>query len=131
MKLWEVLRELHEDPKKKFENDLGNVIGFYDGVLSWLPTKDNNRVAHFIAWDERSGLDGNVISTNVGDIWHELKQPVSWQEALEAWINGKRVVCKLNEDTYSYHISRLLLVDQDANALSDSEIQRGTWYIED
>ena len=130
MKLSEVIEALERNPKKRFECSL---IGGHKG---YMYTKDDyyrldiHDDDGFLIYQQRGGGAFNDnIHINID--WQEVKQPVTWQEALEAWVNGKRVICKLNEETYAYHISCLLLVDQDANALSDSEIQRGTWYIED
>ena len=68
--------------------------------------------------------------------WEEVKQPISWEEALKAAAEGKTILCKTNRDTTSeiwnkYEPNLDQFLDQDREAISRFEILNGEWYIED
>lgn len=53
-----------------------------------------------------------------------MKQPVTWQEAIQAWADGKRVTLKLDRREYAF----CGFSDQ---ANTRRAINSGTWYVED
>jgi hypothetical protein len=59
----------------------------------------------------------------------EIRQSVTWQEAIAAWTNGKKVRCEYNGIPRTY--SELIIRDQSGQMLNKLEILNGTWYIED
>ena len=120
MKLWEVMKKLDENPNKRFKHALGSIIGFADNVLQWLE-KDGEIIEPFLVRDRRSGTG---ICHNTGDDWQEVKQPVTWQEAIQAWADGKRVTLKLDRCEYAF----CGFSDQ---ANTRRAINSGTWYVED
>ena len=68
------------------------------------------------------------------DLVDEVKKPVTWQEAFQAWIDGKSVVCEYEEKyTYSSHdgLKYDEMVDQCGDGVDLTQLRYGTWYIED
>lgn len=128
-KTWEMIEELSKNPKKKFK-PIGQFAYVYmakDGVLRWH--------------------DGEVFEINIytpntynGDSlhykWKEIKESVSWQEAIKAWANGKTIYCILNDGKQSYKYiypceKRYLESANYDVGISKKQIIEGKWYIED
>ena len=111
MKLWEALKELEENPDKKFKsvnyNQEDIIISMGAGCYD-LPFR--------------------VLDSNRD--WQEIKQPVTWQEAIEAWANGKPIKCVINGGSTLYK-SKSGLQDSLGWAVSPVHIKNGTWYIEE
>ena len=141
MKLWEVIKELTEDPKKKFEAKLES--------KDWTACmRVDTGFPRYFKFEVFSGerlidqsLDGGAFNGNVAlnlD-WQLVKQPVTWQEAIQAWADGKMAICELDGDTYVYQwngnraISKYQnhLLDQEGDAVTVRMISGGTWYVED
>ena len=83
---------LEKDPKLRFTNNnivgtrispnktIGaNTIGFIDGELCWINPMG-----------ERFSLF-RINTESFADDWTIVRQPVTWQEALQAWADGKTV----------------------------------------
>jgi len=79
MKTWQMIKELTENPKKVFMRDYDELVVKVDKTTETL------------SWE--SGHERLCID----DEWEEVKQPVSWQEALGAWANGAAVKCEIND----------------------------------
>lgn len=130
MKLWEVLKALEENPKKVFDSTYW--------VKRHLLRVDENGFMHLDVYDISKKLincelgggnfNGN-IHVNKMD-WQEVKQPVTWQEALEAWANGGKVKCILHGKSFVYDHSKWGNMYSGDGYLCDSEITEGIWYIE-
>ena len=116
MKLWEALKELEENPKKVFESSL---VGVEYKISS------DGEVTAFEATGKFTGLN------NCRD-WQEVKQPVTWQEAIEAWADGKKIRCVIGKAEYIFGRSPYReFQDQNDYGLAPEHITKGTWYIED
>ena len=127
MKLWEVMRLLEEDPLRKFE--------YQDDQKKWLLYADagcyDDRVFYMLdCWDSKGelktgyrvgNLHGNLSTL---DNWQLVRRPVTWQEAIQAWADGKRVTLKLDRCEYAF----CGFSDQ---ANTRRAINSGTWYVED
>ena len=128
MKLWEVMRLLEEDPSRKFE--------YQDNQKKWLLYADagcyDDRVFYMLdCWDNKGelktghrfgSLHGNL---STADNWQLVKQPVTWQEAIQAWADGKKV-------SYKYSYNEMMYAFQDSNRmLSIEKIEDAVWYVED
>lgn len=129
MKLWEVMRLLEENPKREFEAKLkgsGNLV-----VMSV-----DNSIGKFYMFDVYK--DGSIIGalrnggTFNGNVsleleWCEVKQPVPWQEAIQAWGEGRKIRIKNRHGGESFcsgGVGALINVTHD-------ELVHGTWYVED
>ena len=126
MKLWEVIKELTEDPTKKFESKLVSK----DGTVCMRVDTRLPRYFKFEVFNGKKLIDqslgsgafnGNVA---LGLDWQEVKQPVTWQEAIQAWADGKKVyvVNKAGGRVFRYGAEMHLL---------QPEIATGKWYVED
>ena len=117
MKLWEVLKELDENPNKRFKSVNYNqeeiIISMGTGCYD-LPFR--------------------VLDSNRD--WQEIKQPVTWQEAIEAWANGKTIKCVHYGENYAFEGRSVFLATDEHVEPSNVEpskkmILDGTWYIEE
>ena len=127
MKLWEVIKELTEDPKKKFEATL-------DCTSNTVRMRVETGVSRYFKFEVFNGsklieqsYNGGAFNGNValGLDWHEVKQPVPWQEAIQAWADGKKVRYKYPDDKTMYPF-------EDTNKmLSIEKIKTADWYVED
>ena len=131
MKLWEAMRLLEEDPSRKFE--------YQDDQKKWLLYADagccDDRVFYMLdCWHDKGELiteyRGGSLHGNLStlDNWQPARQsvwkPVTWQEAIQAWADGKRVTLKLDRCEYAF----CGFSDQ---ANTRRAINSGTWYVED
>ena len=128
MKLWEVIKALTEDPTKKFERK--------DRYKHWVIGTDvvggaiSGETYYFMLDCDGEGTYGDAgkFSGNLAnneDDWQEVKQPVTWQEAIQAWADGKKV-------SYKYSYNEMMHVFQDSNRmLSIEKIEDAVWYVED
>ncbi len=110
MKTYEVIKKLMEDSTMKFMDESGRVIGFHSGLISFFD-KDLNfiEMAYF-----------GYVEHN----WQLVKQPVTWQEAIQAWNDGE--VVKVITTHLDYVFSPIEKME-----LWPVMIQNGTWYVED
>lgn len=111
MKTWEMLKELTENPKKRFR----------------LPSWGDGRYITAMG----TGLIVNEIHkpANVNRLkvdWEMLPQEVPWQEAIEAWVNGKCVKSVLNQEEHIYNESQGFVSDQ-YYSLQDNSDVLATW----
>ena len=113
MKLWEVLKALEENPDKKFKS-----VNYNQEEIIISMGAD--------CYD----LPFRVLDSNRD--WQEVKQPVPWQEAIKAWMNGKTIgVTQKDIEKRFYEGKDYLLRDQHGDSVSEDEIAEGTWYIEE
>lgn len=115
MKLWKALKELDENPEKKFSSKFERVDAdvFIEGI--------SLKVVH-------QGVV--VLALDVNRDWQEVKQPVTWQEALEAWVNGKTIKCTIQGSDFIFDGYKPKLRDQ-IDTIGRIQLREGTWYIED
>ena len=131
MKLWEVLKALEENPEKVFKGNLScgfkTLMRVRDG---YFDLKIFNLSGELIPQEKKGGVFNENLRLSLD--WQELKQPVSWQEAIEAWANGKTIgVTQKDIEKRFYEGKDYLLRDQHGYSVSEDEIAEGTWYIED
>ena len=125
MKLWEVLKALDENPNKRFEC---SIIGGFKG---YMYTKDNY---YRLDIHDDDGLlisqqrGGGAFNDNIliKKDWHEFKQPVTWQKAIEAWANGSPIMCEYKGIKTFFRPRNVSSV-----CFTAELITHGTWYIED
>ena len=103
MELWEAMKELGENPNKVFKNRYGVKLTAKNGWAS---------------------IDGRTTFP-MEDVWEEVKQPVPWQEAIQAWVDGKKV-------SYSYMgYDKRFLFENSNIMMSVERIKNAEWYVED
>lgn len=112
MKLWEVLKALDENPKKRFKS-----VNYNQEEIIISMGAD--------CYD----LPFRVIDSDRD--WQEVKQPVTWQEAIQAWADGDTVKCVLGKSESVFFGEKIAFRNQDASVIDKVQIREGTWYIED
>lgn len=65
------------------------------------------------------------------DLVDEVKKPVTWQEAILAWAEGKTIIVENTCDKRKYDGKKNFLIDEYGNPMGSWEITNGTWYVED
>lgn len=120
MKYWEIVKSLTENP-----------------ALSGVAVIDSARYELYV--DDSGNLESKTYYLKIGtmgysigkagnidfDGWEIAKQPVTWQEAIQAWADGKMVSYKYPQDPVAYSF-------QDSNRMMCIEkIKDATWYVED
>ena len=113
MKLWEVLKALEENPKKRFTSKFGSMSAeiFADDLsVNFMHTESLE------------------LSLDASRDWQEVKQPVTWQEAIEAWANGKLIKYENEHGCLTYSGNTL---KDEIGPLASYQLTTGTWYIED
>ena len=122
MKLWEVLKALEENPKKKFTSNGDIVAQIYEqskcyGIIGVNP--------------------GEVIIDSERD-WQEVKQPVPWHKAIEEWAKGKNISCEVDGFVFFYSKDSKfgedkwrVLKSEEGEEISVNEILNGKWHVEE
>jgi len=107
LKTWEMIKKLTENPNKIFKLvNNGEVLDFAD-------TDDNNYLI----------LN---IETLQNGTWEEVREPVSWKEAIEAWFNGKTIRIINEKENYDG------LFTSESGVLGIIKADKNSeWYIED
>jgi hypothetical protein len=143
MKLYKVMELLEENPTDVYEAELTS-IGW---TVRMSVIDEYGGYYHFDVFNGKrlvdQSLDGGAFNNNVAlnlD-WQLVKQPVPvpWQEAIEAWVDGKKVVWEEDMDrrvfdrNKSWPIPKYQnrLLDQDGYAVTVRMISGGKWYVED
>ena len=130
MKLWEVIKELTENKDKKFVFDNGDRI-----YTMSIDRSCGSKYFHLSAINDKgadiSELDSGEFDGNftVNDDWQEVKQPVTWQEAIRAWVYGKTIQCVINCSQYMFDGNSEHLEDILGSA-TKKQFEEGKWYIE-
>ena len=121
MKLWEVIKALTEDPAKKFEQrgpDWVETIWCEGGFLVYTSEFRGEVI-------DRGGITENA-HLNECD-WKLVRQPVPWQEAIQAWVEGKK---KVTVST-PFGLESQEVKKSRGSIITEYEITNGTWYVED
>lgn len=124
-KAWEAIKAIEENEKLEFKNECGLVIKYEDFVIRFFRGDKNV---------ERYGIpDGE---------WTLIQNPVTFMEAIKAYNEGKTIKCtwleegseqscfyKPQEIFGNYSFSEL--IDNDRAIITQTEILKGKWYIEE
>ena len=122
MKTWEMIKALTENPEKKFKGKILGQAELYEGILVWS-----------------SSMEDVVISNTLLKMeWEEVKEPVSFIEAVESEkkirVEHEYLDGSLETLTTNYHgIDDVLYTIGncfDGDGVRDI-ILNGKWYIED
>ena len=132
MKTSEMIAMLEKNPKLRFTR-IDEPFG-YGGAVSCV----NGRLM---------GTDGQLYAfvlnrwNDAMTDWTLVREPVTWQEAIQAWIDGKTV--KVECSKHCPHamvpsgvcgkfriVSSIYCPGKDSDTICRHQIQSGTWYIE-
>lgn len=128
MKLWEAMKLLEENPTDVYEAKMNVREGWkarmtvkegFGGYYNFEVFKGKKLI--------EQSLGGGAFNDNAAMNldWKLVKQPVTWQEAIEAWADGKTI-------SYSYKDGDIRFPFEDSNTmLSVEKIKIAKWYVED
>jgi hypothetical protein len=116
VKTWEMIKMLTENPKLKFKL-VGTGIGENTVGIT------NNK----IVWTDISCMPRLVLtfSTLTKNEWKLIQEPVTWQEAIQAWIDGKTIYT-IDEDGIETELKGVV---EEAYFMK-IEFTDSKWYIE-
>ena len=147
MKLWEAMRLLEEDPAKVCEaNQQCKGLTVRMRVDAGFAKYFKFEVFNGARLIDQS-LGGGAFNGNValGLDWQIVRQPITWQEAIQAWADGKKVAWEEDTDVWEDADRRVFdrkksrsipkyqnqFLDQDGEAVMVRMISGGEWYVED
>lgn len=99
-----------------------------------LKATDENGYEVYIENDSFYGKDTSKLILFLDGEWKIIQEPVPWQEAIQAWLDGKNVYYYFNsvKQYLSKDISYLEVLSVfGKRGLSKDELKVGKWYIED
>lgn len=126
MKTWEMIKALTENPKLKFNNGIHKVkISDITNRIVW--DYADEKEDPFIMFSNAPGAIDNLHIE-----WELIPQEVTWQEAIQAWVDGREVYFTLNGSVRLYldDCSHYLRTLAQCRPISKDEILKGKWYIE-
>lgn len=127
MKLWNAMKLLDENQRDVYEAKMNY------GFKVRMTVKQGSGVYYYfeVFKEERlvdPSLDSGAFNGNaaLNLDWQLVRQPVTWQEAIEAWADGKEV-------SYSYTDSDIRYGFEGSNArmMTVEKIKNAKWYVED
>jgi hypothetical protein len=120
MKYWEVVKSLTEN------SALSGVAVI--GSIRYELYVDDSGTLQSATYYLQLGTKGTSIG-EAGNIdfdgWEIVRQPVTWQKAIQAWVDGKKV-------SYSYMGYDKRFPFEDSNTMMSIEkVKNAEWYVED
>ena len=126
MKYWEIVKSLTENPSLS-----GKAVT--DSIQYELYVNDSGTLqssAYYLQLGTKGTSTGKAGNIDF-DGWEIVHQPVTWQEAIQAWAHGKTVIVENTCDKRKYDGKKFFLKDEYGIPLGSWGITNGTWYIED
>ena len=121
MKYWEIVKNLTENPTLSGVAVIGSIR--YELYV------DDSRTLQSATYYLQLGTKGTSIG-EAGNIdfdgWEIVRQPVTWQEAIEVWAKGKTVTVSTPFGFESKEVEK-----SHGSSITEYEITKGTWYVED
>ena len=131
MKLYEAMKLLDENRTDVYEAKMNDVWKYrltaktgFGGYYHFEVFEDNKLVDQSFG---SGGFNGNVaFNLDWQLVRQPVRQPVTWQEAIQAWADGKKV-------SYSYkgYDKRYGFEHPNAMLLTTEKIKHAEWYVED
>ena len=112
MKTWEMIKELTENPEKKFKR-----VG---DELEVSLDSDNS-----LLW--KSGH----APFNINHVWKEVKEPVDFMTAFKAWYDDKKTIIVETEFKGEVIMASIFEGCNEYAEFGAGLIAEGKWYIED
>lgn len=124
MKTWQMIKELTENPGKKFISKVNT-----DLEATANPFTDYIKIRNIKTDVDIVRLSMSVLNGE----WEEVKEPVIWQEAFEAWVNGKSFTIEYQGNIYKQpKMNKLGCFGINvSNGFEERMFTEGKWYIED
>ena len=121
MKTSEMIAMLEENPNLKFININNNGVEIIDGILVY-PYYNNH---HELQKDDLFLITQNILK--LAD-WQLVREPVPWQEAIQAYIDGKEVECECKECSMHVH-KKEYKCNVTMTGICKYGLKHGKWFI--
>ena len=126
MKLYEAMKLLDENQTDVYEAKMN------EGWKARMTVKQGSGVYYYFEVFKEGklvdpSLGGGAFNGNaaLNLDWQLVRQPVTWQEAIEAWVDGKTI-------SYSYMGYDKRFPFEDSNTMMTIEkVKNAEWYVED
>ena len=123
---WEVIKALSENPKLKFKTD-SQGYGYGHEVCLWIDKGGNFVADEVIKQDHPTTCERWLKAT-----WQLVRTPVTWQEAIQAWADGKAVKCIFKHQSGEFLFNAFHAKSNPMSTpLSRDMIKAGVWFVED
>ena len=129
MRYSEAIRKLEEEPTLEFK--LVETYKTWTLKTDYDPRYLKDGILYFSleceGEDSMGGageFSGNLLIND--DRWEVVRHPVTWQEAIQAWADGKTVSVKLTTAGGEFERTKT-----PAEYIANDEITTGIWYVED
>jgi len=130
---WEVIKMLSENKKLQFKKGRDYLYCSDNGYIYFKRIDMHGKeMPHSCA----GGMfDGNV---SINSKWQLVRQPVTWQEAIQAWNDGKTISCECCQGHLDGNCGDCRLNAQVfegkkdclPGAICKAQFVTGTWYID-
>ena len=127
-KTWEMIKMLTENPKLRYKSQNGYIASIEQksGLFVWQHPQGTSGISHNLRL--LSSANGDCEADN----WQLVREPVPWQEALQAWASGKTIKCVINKcDAHPHIFDNFHLKSSMPCPCTRDMIKDGKWYIED
>ena len=120
-KTWEVVKILMENPRLRFEAKINKKKS-----NMWIDT-DGDLVMDVV----KTAPDYPITDNEwLNAEWQLVETPVTWQEALQAWTEGKTIKREFGDNEGTIYLGEdILLKDKHGMSLSKHEMVMGQWFI--
>lgn len=127
MKTWEMIKELTENTEMRFKC----INGCLKGIEDYIIGRNKEGYIKFLRNGEFRDTYFDIHGKFDWD-WELVPQEVTWQEAVQAWVDGKGVYFTLNGRVRLYldDCSHYLITFDGCRPISKDEISKAKWYIE-
>ena len=133
MKIDKVFEGLLKNRKSVYQtNDAGLRYELSIKGMGYFYLKIFDSVGELINSEFPGGSFNGNISFDLN--WELVPQEVPWEVAIQAWVNGKTVICKVSAEDNRVGMAAWFTFDgklsESRYPLGKLEISKGKWYIE-
>lgn len=139
MKTWEIMQEIQNKGEEMVGKKYKIVKSNYNGISNIRKGEIAviRRFMDFLALTTESG--GRIIALTGFEEWEEVREPVTWQEAFQAWIDGKNFRIEYEGKIYSQSTNFKLGIQSIKvftgmgweDGIDKAILKKGKFYIED
>lgn len=119
-KTWEVVKILMENPRLRFEAKINKKKS-----NMWIDTEGDLVMDVVETAPDYSITDNEWLNAE----WQLIETPVTWQEALQAWAEGKTIRCKCFDQDFGIEEYQIRTGVHTCVTLSRKGLLYGQWFI--
>ena len=119
MKYWEIVKSVTENPALRG-------VAVIDSIQYELYVNDSGTLESKTYYLELDAIGTSIDKAGNIDFdgWEIVRQPVPWQEAIQAWADGNNLKICFEDNVYTVRGGEPMRIDK-------NDITSGTWYVED